>query len=54
MATGLTFRSLADTTLATLDFHHSRPAARQANLEAGTTPEREAEVLSAWHASRRG
>jgi 2'-hydroxyisoflavone reductase len=54
LATGLTFRSLADTTLATLDFHHSRPAARQANLEAGTTPEREAEVLSAWHASRRG
>jgi len=50
VATGLTFRSLADTTRATLEFHYSRPAERQAQLRAGTTPEREAEVLEAWKA----
>jgi 2'-hydroxyisoflavone reductase len=54
IAAGLTFRSLADTTAATLEFHHSRPAERQANLEAGTTLEREVEVLRAWHATGRG
>ena len=54
IAAGLTFRSLADTTLATLEFHHSRPLERQATLEAGTTLEREAEVLRAWHVTRRG
>jgi len=52
VAAGLTFRSLADTALATLEFHHARPAERQARLRAGTTLEREAEVLAAWHASR--
>jgi 2'-hydroxyisoflavone reductase len=54
VAAGLTYRSLADTTTATLEFHHSRSPERKASLEAGTTPEREAEVLRAWHASRRG
>lgn len=54
VAAGLTFRSLADTALATLEHHRSRPAERQAVLRAGLTPEREAEVLQAWHASRRG
>jgi 2'-hydroxyisoflavone reductase len=54
IASGLTYRSLGDTTAATLEFHHSRSPERQAALEAGTTPEREAEVLRAWHASRRG
>jgi 2'-hydroxyisoflavone reductase len=54
IAAGLTFRSLAETTRATLEFHHSRPPERQATLQAGTTLEREAEVLRAWHASRRG
>jgi 2'-hydroxyisoflavone reductase len=54
VAAGLTFRSLAETTRATLEFHHSRPPERKANLESGTTAEREAEVLRAWHASRRG
>jgi 2'-hydroxyisoflavone reductase len=52
VAAGLTFRTLADTTLATLEFHRSRPAERQAQLRAGITAEREAEVLRAWHASR--
>ena len=50
---GLTFRSLADTTQATLAFHESRPAERKAKLRAGITPEREAEVLAAWKASQK-
>ncbi len=48
---GLTFRSLADTTAATLEYHFSRPPERQAELRAGITAEREAEVLAAWHAA---
>jgi len=54
LAAGITYRSLADTTTATLDFHHSRPPERKVRLQAGTTLEREAEVLAAWHASLRG
>lgn len=52
VAAGLTFRTLADTAQATLDFHRSRPAERQAELRSGLSAEREAEVLQAWHASR--
>ncbi len=47
---GLTFRPLAVTTRETLDFHFSRPPERQASLRVGLSPEREAEVLAAWHA----
>jgi 2'-hydroxyisoflavone reductase len=47
---GLTFRSLADTTEATLEYHFSRSAERQADIGPGLSPEREAEVLRAWHA----
>lgn len=54
VAAGLTFRPLADTAQATLDFHRSRPAERQAQLRAGLSAEREAEVLRAWHAARSG
>ncbi len=50
VAHGLTFRSLADTTAATLEFHFSRPPERQAQLRAGISPEREARVLAEWHA----
>ncbi len=46
---GLTFRSLAETTGATLKWFHAQSAERQAKLKAGLTPEREAEVLAAWH-----
>jgi 2'-hydroxyisoflavone reductase len=53
VAAGLTFRTLADTALATLAYHRSRPAERQAQLRSGITAEREAEVLLAWHASQR-
>jgi 2'-hydroxyisoflavone reductase len=53
VAAGLTFRSLADTTAATLEYHHSRPAERRRELRAGATPEAEAAVLQAWHRSGR-
>jgi 2'-hydroxyisoflavone reductase len=46
---GLTFRSLADTATATLEYHHSRSQERQARLRAGLTAEREAGVLAEWH-----
>jgi 2'-hydroxyisoflavone reductase len=49
---GLTFRSLADTTQATLEWFHKQPAERQAKLRAGITAEREKEVLAAWHAKQ--
>lgn len=47
---GLTFRTLADTAQATLDYHFSRPIERQQNIGPGLSAEREAEVLAAWHA----
>ncbi len=50
--TGLTFRPLAVTARETLDWYYARPAEERARLGAGITPEREKEVLTAWHASR--
>jgi 2'-hydroxyisoflavone reductase len=47
---GLTFRSVGETAQDTLDWFRKQPADRQANLRAGITREREAEVLAAWHA----
>ena len=49
LAKGLTFRPLADTARDTLAWFKSQPAERQAKLKAGLSPEREAEVLAAWH-----
>ena len=49
---GLTFRSIADSTNATLDWFRKQPVERQAKLKAGITAEREAEVLAAWHARK--
>jgi len=46
---GLTFRPLAETTRDTVAWFKSLPADRQAKMKAGLTPEREAEVLAAWH-----
>ena len=54
VAAGLTYRSLADTASATLEYHHSRGTERRATLAAGMSLEREAEVLRAWHTARRG
>jgi 2'-hydroxyisoflavone reductase len=53
VAAGLTFRPLADTALDTLRFHQGRPDEERNNMKAGMTPEREREVLAAWHATRR-
>ena len=52
VAKGLTFRPLAETARETLEWHRTRPAEAQAKLRAGLTPEREAEVLAAWHARK--
>lgn len=46
---GMTFRALADTTRDTVAWFKSQPQDRQSKLKAGLTPEREAEVLAAWH-----
>lgn len=54
VAAGLTYRSLADTTRDTLEWYWRLPMARRyAKLRAGIAPEREVEVLAAWHASKR-
>src|SRR5262249_50374083 len=53
LSKGLTFRSIPDTTRATLDWFHAQPADRQAKLRAGITSEREKEVLAAWHAAKK-
>jgi 2'-hydroxyisoflavone reductase len=50
---GLTFRPLSDTTKATLDWFRKQPVDRQLRMRAGLKPAREAEVLAAWHASRK-
>lgn len=50
LAAGLTFRPLAETVRGTLDWLATRPA--DYAWQAGLTPEREAEVLAAWHAGR--
>ena len=47
---GLTFRSLPDTTRATLEWFRKQPPARQSRMRAGITAQREAEVLAAWRA----
>ena len=49
-AAGLTFRSLADTTEATLAYWNSLPEERRSKPRAGLAAAREVEVLQAWHA----
>lgn len=53
LAKGLTFRSLGDTTQATLDWLKAQTAERQSKLRAGITLEKEKEVLAAWHAKKK-
>jgi 2'-hydroxyisoflavone reductase len=50
LAAGLTFRSLADTTVATMEYWNSLPAERRDTPRAGCPPELEEKVLKAWHA----
>jgi 2'-hydroxyisoflavone reductase len=49
LAKGLTFRLLSETARDTLAWFKAQPAERQAKVKAGLSPEREAEVLAAWH-----
>jgi len=48
---GLTFRSLASTSLDTLAWWHQQPPERRARMKAGLTSEREQAVLIAWKRS---
>ena len=52
LAHGLRFRSLADTTEATLAWFRQQPPARQSGMRAGITAQREGEVLAAWRAKK--
>jgi 2'-hydroxyisoflavone reductase len=47
---GLTFRPIADTAKATLEWFRSLPEDRRTKLRAGLAPEREAKVLATWKA----
>ena len=49
LAKGLTFRPIEVTARDTLAYFKSLPEDRQAQLKAGLKPEREKEVLEAWH-----
>jgi len=48
LAAGLTFRPLADTAAATLEYYETLSAERKQKPRAGLAPVREAEVLAAW------
>jgi 2'-hydroxyisoflavone reductase len=49
LAKGLTFRPLADTARDTLAWFKSQSQDWQSHMKAGLAPEREDEVLAAWH-----
>jgi 2'-hydroxyisoflavone reductase len=50
---GLTFRPLAETAKETIEWFKTLPAERQAKLLSGIKPERETEVLAAWHSRKK-
>lgn len=52
LSEGLTFRPSPQTARDTLEWHRTRPAEQQAQLRAGISAEREAEVLRAWRVAR--
>jgi 2'-hydroxyisoflavone reductase len=49
---GLATRALSDTVRDTLAWHETLPAERKARLRSGLAPEREVELLTAWHARK--
>lgn len=49
LAAGLTYRPFHETVRDTLTWFRSQPEDRQSQLRAGISPERELEVLQAWH-----
>jgi nucleoside-diphosphate-sugar epimerase len=53
IAAGLKFRSVEETAKDTLAWYKSTPDDRRSKPKAGLTPEREAEVLAAWHAEQK-
>lgn len=53
LSKGLTFRTIGDTTQATLEWFKKQPAERQEKLRTGISAEREAAVLAAWHAKQK-
>ena len=53
VSNGLTFRPLSDTTRAALDWFRKQSSERQIRMRAGLRPEREHEVLAAWHANKK-
>ncbi len=48
---GLRIRPLRETVADTLNWFHTLPPERQAKLRAGIDPQKEADVLNAWHAN---
>ena len=54
VAAGLAFRPLRETVGDTLGWFRGLPEERRQKLRAGLAPEREREVLAAWHAARAG
>ena len=50
---GLSFRPLPTTAADTLAWFRTQPAERQAKLRAGLAPDREADLLAAWKASKK-
>lgn len=52
LKSGLTIRPLSDTTRGALEWFKKQSAERQAKMRAGLKPEREAELLAAWHAKK--
>ena len=50
MEQGLTFRSLGETSIDTIEWNKTRPEEERSQLRSGLAPEREAELLQAWHA----
>ena len=52
LAEGLRSRPLDEIVRDTLAWHETRPAERKAALRSGLSPEREAELLAAWHARK--
>jgi len=49
---GIAYRPLAVTAYDTLEYHKSRPAEQRERLRAGLAPDRERDLLAAWHAAR--
>ena len=52
LSKGLTFRPFADTVRETIAFYKAQTLERQEALRAGLAPDRENEVLAAWHGKR--